>query len=138
VLGDVACGAGLVVLLVGLAVRLPLTVPWAIVLTATGYLTGRAERHHVDGWAAVVGGALLLASELAAWSIDHDRRLTTESRVVVRQASTIAALVVVAVLVGFVLIGASGISTGADLLVTAMGVAAAVAAVALIQRLVRS
>ena len=125
-------------LLAGLVFRFPLAIPWAVVLSVTDYMTGRAHGHRVDGWAPAIGGALLLAAELAAWSIDHDRRLVSELSVVVRRAATVATLVAVAVLVGFVLVGASGVSGGTDLVVTAVGVAAAVAAVGVVQRLVRS
>ncbi|HEX7097179.1 MAG TPA: hypothetical protein VF183_14940, partial [Acidimicrobiales bacterium] len=89
------------------------------------------------GWAAVVGGALLLAAELAAWSLAGDRRIHEERPVVIRQSLTVVALVVSATLVSFVLVGAAAVSATAGLLLTAVGVVAAVCAVAVILRLVR-
>jgi hypothetical protein len=138
VLGDAAGAAAGLALLAGLVFRLPVFIPWAVALIATDYVVGRAHTSSVDGFAAVVGGTLLLAAELAAWSIDHDRRVRWERRLVARHAATIAVLVAVSLLVGFILVATAAISTGAGLLLTAVGVAAAVAAVGTIARLVRT
>jgi hypothetical protein len=137
-LGDIAGGAGGLVLVIGIVFRLPIAIPWAVVLAAVDYAVGRTRHSTVDGWAAAVGGALLLSAELAWWSIDHDRRVVWERRLVVRRSAAIATLVTVSVLVGFVLVGAAAISAGAGLLLTAVGVAAAVAAVGTILRLARA
>ena len=56
---------------------------------------------------------------------------------VVRQSLTVAAIVAAAAFVSFVLVGAAAVSARAGLLLTAMGVAAAVGAVAVVLRLVR-
>jgi hypothetical protein len=126
------------VLLAGLVLRFPLAIPWAIAFAAADYVTGRAEHAAVDGWAAAVGAALLLSAELATWSIDHDRRIPTERQLVARRAAIVASLVVVSFLVAFVLVGAAAVSASSDLLLTTVGVAAAVAAVGVILRLARS
>ncbi len=57
---------------VGLVLRWPATIPWAVVLP--GRLCRRPAHGTslVDPWAAVVGVLLLVSAELASWSIDHD------------------------------------------------------------------
>lgn len=135
--GGSLAGVGAVVLAGGILLRFPTVVPWAVLFAGAGYVVARAHQSVVDGWAAVVGGALLLAAELAAWSIASDRRIREERAVVVRQALTIAVLVASAGLVSFVLVGAAAVSATAGLLLTAVGVAAAVGAVAVLLRLVR-
>ncbi|HST13276.1 MAG TPA: hypothetical protein VLJ44_00325 [Gaiellaceae bacterium] len=135
--GGALAGVGTVALVAGLVLRFPIAVPWAVMFAGAGYVVSRAHHSVVDGWAAVVGGALLLAAELAAWSLASDRRIHEERLVVVRQSLTVAALVVSAALVSFVLVGAAAVSATAGLLLTAVGVVAAVGAVAVILRLAR-
>jgi hypothetical protein len=102
-----------------------------------GYLTGREHRPLADGWAAVVGAALLLAAELASWSTDHDARIRVERALVIRQAAILAGLVTGAALLGFVLVGAAAVSTSTGVLFTAVGVGAAVASITVVLRLLR-
>ena len=55
------------------------TIPWASCCHGCGLRRRRAHGTSVvDGWAAVVGVLLLLAAELASWSIDHDARIRAE------------------------------------------------------------
>jgi hypothetical protein len=136
--GGILASAGAVGLAAGIALRLSALVPWAVAFAGCGYVVGREGHRVVDGWAAVVGAALLLAAELAAWSIDHDRRIREERRVVVRQALTLVALVAAAAIVDFVLVAAAAVSTSAGLALTGVGIASAVAAVAVVLRLVRT
>jgi hypothetical protein len=135
--GGGIAGVGTAVLLVGIVLRFPLAVPWAMLLAGAGYVVAHADESVVDGWAAVVGAGLLLGAELAFWSISSDRRIQVERPVVLRQAANVGALVLAAALVSFVLVGAAAVSAAAGLLLTAIGVAAAVAAVAVVLRLVR-
>ena len=135
--GGTLAGVGTVALAVGVVLRFSVAVPWAVLLAGAGYVVARAHHTVVDGWAAAIGAALLLAAELAAWSIASDRRIHTERMLVLRQSLTIAVLVVASGLVSFVLVGAAAVSAAAGLLLTAVGVAAAVGAVAVILRLVR-
>ena len=137
-LGGAVAGAGVVALAPGIVLRLPLAIPWAIGLAGAGYVIGREHHAVVDGWAAAVGAGLLLAAELAAWSIEHDRRIHEERTVVVRRAATMAALVASSALLGFVLVGATAVSTSAGIALTAIGVTAAVASVAVVLRLLRA
>lgn len=135
--GGVIAGTGAVGLAIGAVARLPFAVPWAIWLGGVGYVVSRVHHDVADGWAAVLGAALLLAAELATWSIDDDRRIHEERAVVVRHTLTVTVLVLAAALVSFVLVGAAAVSTSAGLVLTAAGVAAAVGAVAVVLRLAR-
>jgi hypothetical protein len=134
--GLVACA--LLVLVFGLARRRPVAIPWSVLLTAAAYLIGREGNPVVDGGAAIVGALLLLSAELATWSIGDDARIETERRLVLWRAGVIGALVIGALLVDFVLLGAAAVSASAGVVVAAAGVVAAVAAVAIVLRLVRA
>ena len=120
----------------GLVLRWPNTIPWALVFAAAGYVVTRSGESLVDGWASVVGVLLLLAAELASWSIEHDARIRTEPALVVRRAATITALAAAALLTNFILLAAAAAASSAGVLIAAAGVAAAVAAVATVLRLV--
>jgi hypothetical protein len=139
-LGGIAaagCIAGLAVLAGGLVIRWPATIPWAVILTGTGYVVTRHGSSLVDPWSSVVGVLLLVAAELAYWSIEHDARIRAEPNLVVRRAITVAALAAAALLLDFMLLGAAAVSASAGLLIAAAGAAAAVSAVAVVLRLVR-
>jgi hypothetical protein len=134
--GGALAAAGTLGLTAAVVLRLQLAVPWAVLFAGAGYVVAHVHDSAVDGWAAVVGAALLLAAELAAWSIATDRRIREERAVVLAQSLTVAALVVTGGAVSFLLVGAAAVSAAAGLLLTAIGVAAALAAVAVILRLV--
>jgi hypothetical protein len=129
--------AGVIVLAGCIVARFAPLVPWAVALTASGYIVGRAGHRAVDGWAAVVGGTLLLAAELASWSIDHDDRIRAERALTIRRAAVVGGLVTASALVGFVLVGAAALSTSAGLLLSVVGMAAALGSVWVIVRLLR-
>lgn len=133
----IAAGATLL-LLFGLVRRRPLAIPWSVLLTAVAYMIGREGSPAVDGGAAIVGALLLLSAELASWSIAHDARIQAEPRLVAWRASVIGVLVLGALLVNFLLLGAAAVSASTGLVVAASGVVAAVAAVAIVLRLVRA
>lgn len=135
--GEGLATAGVLVLAIGLVFRFPLAIPWAVLLVGAGYVVGSEHRVVVDGWACIVGASLLLAAELAAWSIGHDGRIVSERRVAGIRAATIGGLVAASALVGFLLVGAAAVSGSAGLVVTALGVAATIAATSVILRLAR-
>jgi len=130
--------AGLAALAGAIVLRWPGAIPWAVLAVGAAYLTGREGHRVVDGWAALVGAALLVAAELGAWSIEHDARIRTERTLVVRRAATLVVLVAAALLVNFLLLGTAAVAASAGVLLAAAGVAAAVAAVAVVLRLVRT
>jgi hypothetical protein len=130
--------AALLLLAVALTLRWAGLVPWALIAAAGGYLAGRVGHDTVDGWAAVVGVLLLLSAELATWSIDADARIRSERSLIVRRSLTVAALCAAALLVNFLLLATSAASASSSVLLAVLGTGAAVAAVAVVLRLVRS
>jgi hypothetical protein len=134
----VIAGCATLLLLFGLIRRRPLTIPWSVLLTAAAYMIGREGSPVVDGGAAIVGALLLLSAELASWSIDHDARIQSEQRLVAWRAGVIGVLVLSALLLNFLLLGAAAVSASTGLVVAAAGVVAAVSAVAIVLRLVRA
>ena len=112
-------------------------VPWAVIATAAGYLAVRVGNDSVDGWAAVVGVLLLLAAELAAWSIDADPRIRAERALVVRRALTLAGLCAAALVANFLLLATTALTASAGALLALLGTTAAVVAVAVVLRLSR-
>ena len=106
--------------------------PWAIFVTGAGYMGGRANENVIDGWAAAIGVLLLLAAELALWSIGHDARITEERSLTLRRISTLALLGGVALLMNFLLLGTAAISATASVVLAAAGVAAAVGALVVV------
>ena len=137
-IGAVLGAIGAAVLLMGLVLRWPTTIPWAVVLAAAGYLVGRLGTSTVDGWAAVIGVLLLASAELASWSIEHDARIHAEPALVVRRVATLVTLLAAALFVNFLLLGTSGVGAPAGVLLVAVGVAAAVGAIAFVLRLARA
>jgi NO-binding membrane sensor protein with MHYT domain len=122
---------------VGVLLRLPLAIGWAVGLTGASYLATRVGKHTVDGRAAVVGAALLLAAELGFAAVTRDPRIRAERRLVVRRVLTSGALVAGALLVDFLLLGAAAFSASSSVVLAAAGVAAAVAAIGVVLRLLR-
>ena len=109
-----------------------------MLLVGGGYLLARVGDSVVDGWAAAIGVLLLLAAELASWSIEHDARIASEPSLVLRRGVTLALLIAAALLVNFMLLATAGVSASSGVLIAAVGVAAAVAAVAVVLRLLRT
>jgi hypothetical protein len=136
--GAVLGGFGLALLVGGLILRWPVTVPWAILIVGGGYLLATEGNPVVDGWAAAIGVLLLLAAELASWSIEHDARIEAEPSLVRRRIATLGVLIAAALLVNFLLLATAGVSAASGVLIAAVGVAAAVAAVAVVLRLLRA
>jgi len=139
-LGEVAVaaeGAALVLVAAALVLRWQSFLTWAVLAAGGGYLVGREGHSVVDGRSAGVGVLLLLGTELATWSIEHDGRIRAERAVVVRRAVTLSCLAVTALVVDLALLGTASLPGGGGVLVAAAGVAAAVAAIAFVVRLVR-
>jgi hypothetical protein len=127
---------GVALLLAGLVLRRHGTVPFAVVSLGAAYVLARTGHQVVDGWAGPVGVGLLLAAELATWSIEYDPRIHEERAVLRRRIGALAALTVAAALLGMLVVASAAVSARSGLLLVAIGVAAAVSAVALVLRLV--
>lgn len=130
--------AALVLLALGLLLRWPLTIPWVVLFAGSGYVVGRVGHSAVDGFAAVAGMLLLGSAELASWSIEHDARIRAERALVRRRLRNLGLLLAAALAMSFLLVGAAGVRASTGLLLAAVGVAAAVAAVAVVLRLARA
>lgn len=136
-LAGAAAALALALLAFGLVSRFASTIPWSIALVGAAYLVGREGNPVVDGGAAAVGALLLLSAELASWSIGENPRIEAEASLVVRRALTIGALVIAALLVDVLLLGTAAFSGSSGIVLVVVGVAAAVAAMTLVLRLVR-
>jgi len=137
-LAGAAAALALALLAFGLVSRFASTIPWAIVLVGSAYLIGREGNPVVDGGAAVVGALLLLSAELASWSIGENPRIQAEASLVIRRAVAIGTLVLGALVVDVLLLGTAAFSGSSGIVLVVVGMAAAVAAVALVLRLVRA
>jgi hypothetical protein len=137
VAADITGGLALGLLLLAIVGRWPSLVPWAVLAAGTGYLAGRQGKGVVDGWASVIGVLLLIAAELALWSIDHNARVRSERSLTVRRIVTLVGLAAAALLVNFMLLATAAVSASSGLILAAAGVAAAVAAVSMVLRLAR-
>lgn len=137
-IGAVLGAIGLALLTLGLVLRWPMTIPWAVLLAAAGYLVGRLGSSGVDGWAALIGVLLLTSAELASWSLEHDARIHAEPALIVRRLATLVALLAAALFVNFLLLGTAGVGAPGSVLLIAVGVAAAVGAIAVVLRLARA
>jgi hypothetical protein len=130
-------GGALLSLLLALVFRWSPLVPWSLLLAGGGFMATRGHGASVDAWAAVAGALLLVAAELATWSLQDDARVHAERGVVVRRAATVAALSAASLAVGLMLLATASVSSSTSLVVAAAGIAAAVTAVTVVLRLVR-
>ena len=128
-------GLVLVLLAVGLG-RAGLVAPGLVVVFA-GYATSLVARDSaaLEPAAPLVGGALLVVAELAYWSVELRGKEPEERSVVVRRLATLAALTAGAVVLGAGVLAATALPLGGGLVWNVVGVAAAVAALAVIARL---
>lgn len=125
---------GAALLALATAARRPWLVPWALVASAAGFLTGR---HGIGVSTALAGCALLLAAELGYLSIEDDRRIAVEGDVTLRRLASIGALVVAAFAVDLLLDAATSLRGPSGVLLATIGVAAAVGSVAVVLALAR-
>jgi hypothetical protein len=137
IVAEVTGGFALVTLALAIVMRWPSLVAWTILAAGVGYLAGRHGNDVVDGWATVIGVLLLLAAELAFWSIDHNARIRSERSLSIRRIVTLAALCGAALFVNFLLLATAAVSASSGVILAAVGVAAAVAAVSMVLRLAR-
>jgi len=129
-----AVGLALALLLAGLVLRRGGTIPWAVACCAAASVVGRAGHATADAHAAALGVLLLLAAELAWWSIDLSPRLHVERALVRMKAVGIAGLVAGALALDGFLLALTGITPGSRVTLAALGMAAAVAVLALVLR----
>lgn len=129
--------AGVVFVLLGVALgRAGLVAP-GLVLVLAGYAASVVARDSaaLDPAAPLVGGTLLVVAELAYWSVELRGKEPEDRVVVVRRLATLAALVAGAIGLGAAVLAGTALPLGGGLVWNVVGVAAAVAALALIARL---
>jgi hypothetical protein len=97
-----------------------------------------AGRSRADGRAPVVAAALVLVHELVAWSCELEPAIPHERGLLGRRAARVALLGVGAPAIAAVVLILAAAPLDAGLTGDALGVAAAVAALALLARLARS
>jgi len=127
-------GAPAVVLLAaGLVLRRPAAIPVSVALLGATYaLRLLTQTDTLDGGAPLVGAALFTLAEIAYWSLELRDGVANESGSHLRRIGLLASLALGVVVIGFALLAlveAVG-TTGAG--IEALGVAAAVAALALL------
>jgi hypothetical protein len=126
------------VLLLALAVAWPFPslIPWPLVVLAGAYAWTLGDGS-IDQWAPVYAGGLLAVAELAYWSIEVRGRAQDAERLTERRASLIATLALVAVAAGGLVFAATSLRIGSGVATDLLGVAAAVAALAVVAALAR-
>ena len=119
------------------AARLPAALPWAPALLGAEYAAALevAGHHRADGRAPVVAAALVLAAELSAWSRELEPEIPHERGLLARRALRIALTGAGAAAVAAAVLGLAAAPLDAGLAGDALGVAAAVGALALLARL---
>ena len=105
---------------------------------AVAYAVAVAWSEDLDAGAALFGAALLVAAELAYWSLEHRVRISDERTLVVRRLTTLALVVAASVVIGVLAVGTTTVPLAGGAFVLAAGAAAAVAVVALLGVLARS
>jgi hypothetical protein len=126
------------VLLLGFGVvrPFPSLIPWPLVALA-GIYAWTLGGGSVDQWATVYAGGLLAVAELAYWSVELRGRAQDAGRLTERRAGLIATLALVAVVAGGLVLAATSLRIGSGIATDLVGVAAAVAALAVVAALAR-
>lgn len=113
-------------------------VPFAVTLVAGGWAASLLlEDSGVDGAAPVIAAGLLLATELAYWA-SAARAVPPDAALLRRQVATVGVFAAVSLCLGTFLLIIGGASVRGGLPLEALGVAAAIAALAVVARLARS
>jgi len=123
-------------LVLGVAWPFPSLIPWPLVVLA-GVYAWTLGGGSIDEWAPVYAGGLLAVAELAYWSVEVRGRAQDAERLTERRVSLIATLALVAVAAGGLVQAATSLRIGSGVATDLLGVAAAVAAVAVVAALAR-
>jgi hypothetical protein len=122
-------------LAVGLGWRRATLFMWALALIGTQYASWlEIGTHALDQRAPVVGAGLLLTAELAFDSLEPELGPATSTAALARLI-VIAVVLLVAVGIDAIVLGATSIPVGGGIALTAVGVTAAVLALGLVFRL---
>jgi hypothetical protein len=131
-------GAAAVMLLaLAVALSFPSRIPWPLVLLAGEYAWSLGGGG-IDQLSPVLAGALLVIAELAYWSLELRSRTHDGERLTERRAGLIAALGIGSVALGGLVLAATSVELGSGISADLVGVAAAVAALAVVATLARA
>jgi hypothetical protein len=129
VAGALAC----LLLGAGLALRLPLTVPLAVLALGAGYgVSLGVEGGALDTRAPALGAALFLLAELAYWSLELREAVADEPGAYLRRVGLLSALALGALAVGAGLLAVVDAGERGGVALEALGAVAAVAALAIV------
>jgi hypothetical protein len=118
----------------------PTAVAWALALLASGYalsLSLGPDRATIDAAAPVVAAGLLVVAELAYWSLELRDPGRWEGPLLGRRLAVLGALALVSLALGSVVVVFTTLETGGGVGLTVLGVAAAVATLAILAGLAR-
>ena len=112
--------------------------PWALALAGAEYAAFLAIREgSIDGWAPIYGAGLLLVAELAYWSFERPVPGPPREGLTFRRATLVTVACVGAGGVGRLILAIAELSVRGGVWLEALGVAAAVGAIAVLARLAR-
>jgi len=135
---EAASGVALVLLAIGLVLRWPSAIAWAIAFLGVAYACAVVSSGAtVDSWCVAVAGALIVLAELAYWSIEKAGTARDEPGAVPRRLAALAALLAGSALAGLVVVTLGALVLRGGLVILALGVAAAAALVGLLAALAR-
>jgi len=134
-----ALGAlGLALLAVGLLLRSSGLLAWGLVALGGEYSVWfAAQGLALDEYAPLYAATFLLVAELAYWSIELRGRAHEAERLTERRAALIAILALLAISAGGVVLAATAVDLGSGVAIDLLGIAAAVAALAVVATLAR-
>jgi len=113
--------------------------PWVVALAGAEYAAFLVIRERsIDSYAPIYGAGLLLVAELAYWSIERRVPGPPGQGLTFRRATLVFAACVAAGGIGGLILAVSEASVNGGLWLEALGVAAAVGALALLARLARA
>src|SRR5262249_42432067 len=119
--------AAVAVLGLALVRPFPSLLPWPLVALAAAY-TWKLGRGSLDEWAPVYAGGFVAVAELAYWSVELRGRAHDTARLIDRRAALIAAISLVAVAAGALVLAATAVGIGGGVATDLLGVAAAIGA----------
>jgi len=112
--------------------------PWVLAVAGAQYTTFLVIRESsIDGYAPIFGAGLLLVAELAYWSIERRVPGPPGEGLTSRRGSLLIAACIAAGGIGGLILAMAELSVRGGLWLEALGVAAAVGAIAVLARLAR-